>query len=74
MNNLTQDNESIYNLITHILDFKNPNNRWIFFRSNEDREDIYLRNEVYGTITQPSKRDDGFIATLVAFSKDINKF
>jgi hypothetical protein len=49
-------------------------NNWNYYNSTFDGSDIYLKNGIYAYIANPRKRDDGLIATIIGFSKNINNF
>ena len=48
-------------------------NNWNFHISRRDG-DIYIKNGIYAIITNPSRRDDGLIVTMIAFSRNVNNF
>ena len=52
--------------------FENNRNNWRFIRSTYNGTDIYLRNGIYAGIQIPSRRDDGMIASLIGFSRNID--
>jgi hypothetical protein len=47
---------------------------WEYYDTNGEGEDMYVKDGVYACIAIPSKRDDGYIATAIAFSRTIANF
>ena len=44
-----------------------------FQKTLYNKSDIYEKNGFYAMILRPTKRDDGLIVAMIAFSNDINK-